>query len=456
MKARLRVVAQRFLSIADEPTDDDDLRLRKRVGVIAGSILVVLPPLLPVMAQGISLSWGVALALPLIMSINLLVLARTRRYERYVAVLLVTVTLFPAFIEIALGGLGGASATLLFAFLGPVLAILALGPRRATAWFVFFLVVVAVVIVLDPVVSRAIEPQSYPQRLVFYLANLAVPLTITFLFIRYTDVRRRQAEARSEALLTNAIPATIAARLKLGHGGRIADVYPETTVLFADMVGFTPWARRTDPDEIVRVLDDLFGRFDAEAATHGVEKIKTIGDSYMAVAGAPTPRDDHAMAALMLARGMLTAIADARQEMGIAMELRIGLASGSVVGGVIGTKRILFDLWGDPVNLASRMESSGVPGRDPIGFLDLGAPARHHDPRIRSPRGGRRQGDRPDDHLLVRDRCRLTTEARERSSDRDRLRPGTGTAGTALVAAATKDDGRGPTCAISRRYLALN
>ncbi len=363
MKARLKAVAERVLSIADEATDDDDLRLRKRVGVIAGLILVVLPPSLPIMARGIALSWGVALALPVIMSINLIALARTRRYERYVVVLVLTVTLFPAFIEVALGGIGGASATLLFAFLGPVFAILALGPRRATAWFAFFLVVVAMVIILDPIISSAIEPQSYPQRLIFYFANLAVPLTITFLFIRYTDIRRRQAEARSEALLTNAIPATIAARLKRGHGGRIADVYPATTVLFADLVGFTPWARRTDPDEIVRVLDDLFGRFDAEAATCGVEKIKTIGDSYMAVAGAPTPRDDHAKAALMLARGMIAAIAEARRDMGTALELRIGLASGSVVGGVIGKKRILFDLWGDSVNLASRMESSGVPGR---------------------------------------------------------------------------------------------
>jgi guanylate cyclase len=362
VKGRLGALVHRLISIAEGPTDDDDLRLRKRVGVVAGYILVVGPLLLPVMAQGHALSRAVALTLPLIMAVNLAVLSRTRRFERYVVVLLVSVTLFPAFIEVALGGLGGSSASFLFAFLGPVFAILTLGPLRATAWFMFFLLVMGGVIAVDPLFSSTIEPQPYPQRLIFYAANLAVPLGITFLFLRQTDLRRRQAEARSEELLTNAIPMSIAARLKRGDQ-RIADSYPDTTVLFADIVNFTPWAQRTDPDHVVSFLDNLFSRFDELAATYGVEKIKTIGDSYMAVAGAPESRSDHAVAALMLARGMLAAMAEKRGQKELALELRIGLASGSVVGGVIGQKRILFDLWGDTVNLASRMESSGVPGR---------------------------------------------------------------------------------------------
>jgi len=114
---------------------------------------------------------------------------------------------------------------------------------------------------------------------------------------------------------------------------------------------------------VVGFLDRLFSRFDEVAAACGVEKIKTIGDSYMAVAGAPLPRQDHAQAAMALARGMITALAAARNQFSLALELRIGLASGPLVGGVIGQKRILFDLWGDTVNLASRMESSGLQGR---------------------------------------------------------------------------------------------
>jgi guanylate cyclase len=363
MRAEPGALMHRVLSIADEPTDDDDLRLRKRVGVIAGLVLVLAPLALPAMAQGHALSWVVALTMPLVMSVNLVVLARTHRFERYVVVLILCVTLFPAFVEIALGGLGGSSAAFLFAFLGPVFAILALGPRRGTPWFIFFLVVMVGVILLDPIVSQTVTPEPYPQRLLFYAMNLAIPLTITFVFLRYTDLRRREAEARSEELLTNAIPKSIAERLKRGPGLRIADAYPDTTVLFADLVGFTPWAQHTDPHEVTRFLDGLFSRFDEQAVTFGVEKIKTIGDSYMAVAGAPEAREDHAEAALALARGMLVALADLRSESGIPLDLRIGLASGTAVGGVIGRERLQFDLWGDTVNLASRMESSGVAGR---------------------------------------------------------------------------------------------
>jgi class 3 adenylate cyclase len=180
--------------------------------------------------------------------------------------------------------------------------------------------------------------------------------------LRYTDIRRRRAEQRSEELLNNAIPASIAVRLKRGEQ-RIAERHPATTVLFADLVGFTPWAAQSDPTQVVDFLDSLFSRFDELAAEHGVEKIKTIGDSYMAVAGAPEPRPDHALAAIGLGRAMLNAVDDARRDSGVPLDLRVGLASGSVMAGVIGRRRILFDLWGDTVNLASRMESSGVPGR---------------------------------------------------------------------------------------------
>ena len=358
----MRRLLDRLIGLADEPTDGDDIRLRKRVGVVAGYILVLGPLQLPILAQGLPLSWFVAATMPLVSAINLIVLARTRRFERYVKVLVVMVLLFPAVIEVSLGGLGGASAALVFAFLGPVFALLALGPRRATAWFVAFLAVVLGVILIDPIVSSRIPPEPYAQRLVFYAANLGVPLGITFAMLRYTDLRRRHAEARSEELLTNAIPVSIAARLKRGEE-RIAESYPETTVLFADLAGFTPWARETDPARVVGFLDELFTRFDELAADAGVEKIKTIGDAYMAVAGAPEPRVEHASAAIGLAQGMLAALAEVGARHGAALGLRIGLASGPVVGGVIGQRRILFDLWGDTVNIASRMQSSGVPGR---------------------------------------------------------------------------------------------
>jgi guanylate cyclase len=351
-----------MIGLADEQTDDDDLRLRKRVLVIASYILIVGALQLPALAQGHPLGWFVAATMPLVTAINLIVLARTRRFKRYVKVLILTVFAFSAVIEVSLGGLAGSSAAVVFAFLGPVFALLGLGPRHATAWFVAFMAVVIGVILLDPIVSSRIPPQPYALRLIWYAANLGVPLGITFALLRYTDIRRRRAEARSQELLTNAIPQSIAVRLQHGEE-RIAESYPETTVLFADLAAFTPWARQTDPARVVGFLDELFSRFDALAADAGVEKIKTIGDAYMAVAGAPEPRTDHAAAGIRLALGMIGALDEARRRLDAPLRLRIGLASGPVVGGVIGQRRILFDLWGDTVNIASRMQSSGVPGR---------------------------------------------------------------------------------------------
>jgi adenylate cyclase len=357
----LRALVDRLISIADEPADDDDLRLRKRLGVATGYITAVAAlTVIPSTQQVIALPLG--LSLSVISIVNLVVLAQSRRLERYVVVLITAGTAFTVLNIVISGGVMAAGAAMLWAFLGPVYAMLALGPRRATVWLVVFLLALALIIVADPFVSAAIHPSSYSTRLVAYAISIAGPATIIFLLFRYSELRRREAQARSDELLFNAIPISIAGRLKHGDE-RIADAYPETTVLFTDLAGFTPWAQRTDPEVVVSFLDDLFSRFDALAAASGVEKIKTIGDSYMAVAGAPVSRPDHAEAALALARGMLHALADARATVAPELEMRIGLASGPVVGGVIGQRRILFDLWGDTVNLASRMESAGVAGR---------------------------------------------------------------------------------------------
>jgi adenylate cyclase len=362
VRGGLRGVWDRVISIADQPTDDDDLRLRKRVGVGVGYVIGLGALGLPILAQGLPVGWAAALILGPVTALNLAVLARTRRFDRYVIVLLIGVTILPAFVDLALGGLADSSGGFMFAVVAPLFAIVAVGPRRATRWLVLYLVVLLGVIGLDPIVSSNVAPEPYALRLLFWASNLTSPVLIVFLLLRYTELRRREAQALADELLTNAIPPSIAARLKHGER-RIAELYPETTVLFADLAGFTPWAGRTDPTRVVGFLDDLFSRFDALAAAAGVEKIKTIGDSYMAVAGAPGARPDHAQAAMVLARGMLVALAEAGREANVQLAVRIGLASGSLVGGVIGQRRILFDLWGDTVNLASRMESSGVPGR---------------------------------------------------------------------------------------------
>ena len=166
---------------------------------------------------------------------------------------------------------------------------------------------------------------------------------------------------RSERLLLNILPASIAERLKSSQAA-IADHSDEVTVLFADIVGFTLLSARKTPQALVQMLDRIFSEFDALAETHGLEKIKTIGDAYMAAAGLPERRADHASAAACMAQGMLEAVARIAAETGEALALRIGLHSGPVVAGVIGTKKFSYDMWGDTVNTASRMESHGMPG----------------------------------------------------------------------------------------------
>jgi adenylate cyclase len=362
IRSRLRLALLRLISIADLPGDDDDVRLRKRVGVAAGYFTIVAPFGVTLAAPSISLvASAVGLSLSLWSVGNLVVLARTKRFERYVVALIAVGAPFTIFTTVLAGGVTHTGG-LVWAFLVPAYALLALGPRRATPWFFVFLATLILAAAIDPLVGGLFAPPPYAIQLFFYVQNIGVPLTVTFLLLRYVDTRRRAAEARSDELLTNAIPRSIATRLRHGES-RIAESYPETTVVFTDIAGFTPWAQRTDPARVVALLDDLFSRFDGLAAEHGVEKIKTVGDAYMAAAGAPEARPDHAGAATAFALAVLAEVQAWRTANSLDLEVRVGLASGPVVGGIIGRRRILFDLWGDTVNTAARMESSGVPGQ---------------------------------------------------------------------------------------------
>ena len=180
-------------------------------------------------------------------------------------------------------------------------------------------------------------------------------------------VRHRTSELEAEKqtsdrLLLNVLPAPIATRLKQGEGV-IVDRFDAVSVLFADIVGFTALSARTSPEALVAMLDELFTRFDALADRHGLEKIKTIGDAYMVVAGVPEQADDHAVRMARMGLDMLATLADYAAANAVTLSIRIGIHSGPVVAGVIGRNKFIYDLWGDTVNTASRMESHGAPGR---------------------------------------------------------------------------------------------
>ena len=182
------------------------------------------------------------------------------------------------------------------------------------------------------------------------------------LFLRERQLDRERE--RSDSLLLNILPKVIVARLKREpEGGRLAEGFDDVSVLFADAVAFTEQAAKTSPEELVEALDELFRRFDELSDRHGLEKIKTVGDAYMAVAGAPVPHPDHAAAAAEMALGILEESARVCWPSGDPIVMRVGLASGPAVAGVIGQRKFAYDLWGDTVNLASRLEEHGEPGR---------------------------------------------------------------------------------------------
>jgi class 3 adenylate cyclase len=200
------------------------------------------------------------------------------------------------------------------------------------------------------------------------VAYVVLILTIAFVLERskrqqYLANRELAVERqRSDDLLNNILPEPIAQRLR-DNPSAIAETFDETTVLFSDIVGFTPFSESLEPSEILELLDTLFGKFDDLCADRGIEKIKTIGDAYMAVAGLPQPDPDHAASIVELALDMQRAATAIAPLWPTELMLRIGISSGPVVAGVIGHRKFAYDLWGDTVNTASRMESQGRPNR---------------------------------------------------------------------------------------------
>jgi class 3 adenylate cyclase len=216
-----------------------------------------------------------------------------------------------------------------------------------------------------PQLGPAIAPDRLAIIRPILLGGLFVTLATCAYYARratlIAEAALDHAHARSEELLLNILPPSIAGRLKLSNG-TIADGFAEVTVLFADIVGFTTMSSRMAPDRVVGMLNELFCSFDDLAGHLGLEKIKTIGDCYMVAGGLPAPREDHAEAVAEMALAMLRVIAAFAAKSGEPLDVRIGMHSGPVVAGVIGKRKFIYDLWGDTVNIASRMESHGLPG----------------------------------------------------------------------------------------------
>jgi adenylate cyclase len=249
------------------------------------------------------------------------------------------------------------------------LAILFFGTERILLASVFGIVAAALTITLEVLVPDNTGLQSAATQFGNFIATVIASgvFLLAIVFYALSEAARAEATAerehkRSETLLGNILPAPIAERLKNRTDSVIVDRYNEASILFADMAGFTARASDTTPDDLVRFLNRVFTDFDRLVERHGLEKIKTTGDAYMVVSGVPVPWLDHAEALARLALDMRDAATDLRDPHGHSVPIRMGIGSGPVVAGVVGTRKFFYDVWGDAVNVASRMESTGVVG----------------------------------------------------------------------------------------------
>jgi guanylate cyclase len=380
---RIRDFLDRIATSGDDPTDDDDLRLRKHA--LAWMIIALIPA---------GLAWaviGLLVDRPLLTSgsvyfaaamlVGLLVMASTHAFQPVVRALLIVGMGYVLLGHVALGGLLAGGASLVWGVVAPVSAILYFDRDAGLRWFGGYAAMVIAAIALDPFIATLVPASWTIAPAWIFVYNLLGPGLIVLLLIRYVDGQRQEAQSESRRLLLDMLPASIADRLTRGER-LIVETHPSVTVLFADVVNFTGLAETASPRDLLLILNQLFSVFDRLAAKHGLEKIKTMGDSYIAVAGAPTARDDHADVALRMGMEMHREIARMGGLKRRNLRLRVGLASGAITAGVLGQHRYAYDMWGDTVNVASRMESFGEPGmvqvaastrqlvRDPLPWVE--------------------------------------------------------------------------------------
>jgi adenylate cyclase len=358
----------RLARIGADPRDNEDLRQKKSLLVLIVVLILPVSVVWGILYIGFG-SWaGITAFIYFAVSLgSLVVFARTGSFRLLLITQLLDIILSPTAGQMFVGGFLPSGGVALWGILAPLGALVFLEVRRAIRWFVAFVLV----FLLTGVAGELFFPDApfptwFPSTML--ALNIVGAGAISFTLLASFAKQRNEALAalrveqeRSELLLVNILPRSIADRLKSAHQ-TIADHFDAASIVFADVVNFTPFAQRLSPAKVVGILDDLFSHFDTLVERHGLEKIKTIGDAYMAAAGVPDPSPHHARMAARLALEMREAIATSAVGGGSGLELRIGINSGPLIAGVIGSKRFLYDLWGDAVNTASRMESQSTPG----------------------------------------------------------------------------------------------
>ena len=352
-----------------DPSDTDEVRLQKSLLVIGALMFILAGALWGLMYIffGEPVAGSIPLFYAIVSFLSIILFGLTRRYHFFRFSQLLLILLLPFLLMVALGGFVNSSAIVLWSLICPFGALIFDEPCHAPRWFLAYLGLVIVSGFLQPYV-RVANNLPPPLVLFFFVANIGAVSTIAFVLL-YSFVGQKNSalgllkleQEKSENLLLNIFPKEIAVILK-NENRTIADHYDGASVLFADMVDFTPMTAEMTPVEMVELLNEIFSHFDSLVEKSGLEKIKTVGDCYMVAAGVPRPRPDHARALTHLALEMRAFLKSRTFKASRPVDFRIGINSGPVLAGVIGRKKFIYDLWGDAVNTASRMESHGIGG----------------------------------------------------------------------------------------------
>lgn len=364
-----------------QPTDSEEVRLQKTLLIFATGLVSFASMfwLFIYWQLGPQISTTIPFVFQLLLVANLAVYLRTLNFNLFRQTQLALFLFMPFVAQWSMGNFITASGLSLWALLAPVGAVLVIGAHEALAWFFAYVFLTALSGGFDYYLADTALPPPVKiptsTTVFFFALNFVAISTIVFLLLRYSAIEKKKAQLRleeahrllqveqdrSERLLLNILPGPIAARLKSSNQ-TIADGFAEVSVMFVDIVNFTRIAEGLSPQQVFSMLNRVFSSFDELAERYGLEKIKTIGDAYMVAGGLNDQRQDFTEALADLALEMRDLLRRDFAVNQMHLEVRIGIGSGPVVAGVVGKKKFIYDLWGDTVNLASRITSEGVPG----------------------------------------------------------------------------------------------
>lgn len=370
MGTRTEQFTERFGDIAADPGDGRTTRLRK--SLLLGGVMVLIPLVLPWSLLYLYLGYPLAALMPglyfLFSIFSVLYFLKTRNRDFLRISQYALVMMLPFSLTLILGGFHNSSVVIVWCVISPIASLVIDGWENARQWFSLYLILLIFAAGIEPILPQT-EPLPDAMIRFFYVLNIGTVTTavfaLIFLFIREgwrAYVLLHDEQDKSEELLLNVLPKEVAVVLK-DNPRTVAEYYDSASVLFCDAVGFTPLSVESTPQEMLELLNEIFSYFDNLVARYGVEKISTIGDSYLVAAGVPIARADHALAIAGLALEMNDYIHNFPQRDGRPITFRVGISSGPLVAGVIGCTKFHYDIWGDTVNTASRMESQGVPGK---------------------------------------------------------------------------------------------